>query len=391
MMSDAERPLSVLVNATTLIKGGAVQVAASFINEAMRDATPEIKWFMVVSPQVAAEVHDKSAIVEVFEESPAKSKAARQQLLDAEQASMADIVFTVFGPAYVKFTEPHLSGIADGWVTHSGWQAFRALGNPVRMLKSLMLVTYKAWWMRLADFWVVEAEAARQGMKRRLGINPDKVAVVSNTCARAFIEEPREAARLPQTGETLRLLYLSSFYKHKNVGIIPKVAAALKQLRPELQFEFVLTLPENEGDWSRIKSAADSLGVGANLTNAGPIAAADAPALYKRCHIAFMPSLLETFSANYPEAMATGRPLVASDLGFAHNCCGDAASYFEAESPQAAAEQIVALIEDEARWNAQIEAGFARLAELPDAHTRYSEYTKLILQLGRESSTEVSV
>lgn len=38
-----------------------------------------------------------------------------------------------------------------------------------------------------------------------------------------------------------------------------------------------------------------------------------------------MPSLLECFTATYPEAMRMERPIVTTDLAFAQGLCGEAA------------------------------------------------------------------
>ena len=62
------------------------------------------------------------------------------------------------------------------------------------------------------------------------------------------------------------------------------------------------------------------------------------PELYRNSDICFIPSVLETFSATYVEAMATGRPIVASDLDFAHAVCQESAVYFDPRDPVAAAE-----------------------------------------------------
>lgn len=379
-----ESKLKVLVNATTLTKGGGLQVAASFINEALGDNSNSIRWFFAVSPQVGAEIEGSSDFCEVFDASPAKCKQARSRLLELECKHNPDVVFTIFGPAYVKFTKPHLSGLANGWLTHSDWQAFRQLGSPVQILIAFCRLAYKAWWARHADYWVVEAEVARQGLKRRLGISNDRVAVISNTCSRVFRELPREPVGLPGKGEKLRIVYLTSFYKHKNIGIIPFVAAKLEEFQPSLKFEFVVTLPRDENDWTRLEAAARALGVADRLINVGPVSNVEAPILYKECHIAFMPSLLETFSANYPEAMAMGCPLVASNREFAKNCCGDAASYFDAESAISAARTVIDLISDESRWYEQIDAGFKFLDALPDSGQRYTEYLRLISDLAKD-------
>ena len=100
--------------------------------------------------------------------------------------------------------------------------------------------------------------------------------------------------------------------------------------------------------------------------------------LYASVDACFMPSLLETFSANYPEAMSTGRPLIASDLDFARAICGDAAKYFAATSPVAAAESIVELLHNPDEWRRLILAGRKEVAKLPTPAEKYSRYEKLI-------------
>ena len=67
---------------------------------------------------------------------------------------------------------------------------------------------------------------------------------------------------------------------------------------------------------------------------------AQCPNLYEQCDIMFMPTLMECFTATYPEAMRMGKPIVTTDLEFAHGLCGDSACYYSAIDPRAAAEAI---------------------------------------------------
>jgi len=53
-----------------------------------------------------------------------------------------------------------------------------------------------------------------------------------------------------------------------------------------------------------------------------------------------MPSLIETVGLPYLEAMHFGRPIPTSDLDFAHDVCGDAASYFDPWDPDAIAASV---------------------------------------------------
>jgi len=373
--------MDVLVNATTLVKGGGVQVATSFIVEAEAAAVADIRWHYVISEQVAEELRVfgcKPERVHVLDASPARSKPHKQQVLAIEDGISPDVVFTVFGPAFLKFRSPHLMGIGNGWITHSTWPAFRSLGFPARSTKAFLAAVYKGWWARFADRWVVEAENSRQGLIGRLGLSPDKIDVVPNSCASAFINAEVPDSTPPGPGEPLRLLYLSAWYGHKNIASIPAVAAAIREKAPGQAVKFVITVPDDEPGLAQLNADAERLGVSDCIENAGRVPLAEAVNLYASAHACFMPSLLETFSANYPEAMATGRPLICSDFDFSRAICQDAASYFDARSPEAAADAILGLVNDPQRWQQSVTRGRELVAALPTPVEKYQLYEQLI-------------
>ncbi len=372
--------MKVLVNATTLVKGGGIQVAASFIVEACRDAAG-IDWHYAVSAQIAEELQSldvAAANLRVFPVSPTRDKAARKALLELEAQVEPDVVFSVFGPAYVRFRAPHLCGVAVGWVTHSTRLAFAALPGPVARLKTLLTCIFKGLWLRPAQRWVVEAENARAGLHRRVRVPLDAIDVVPNTCAAVFTEAAMPAASRPADTDTVRLLYVSAYYPHKNIEFIPEVAAAIRRQAPDRQFEFVITLPDDEPGLARVMRRAAELGVADCIRNVGRVSLNQVIGLYRDTHICFMPSLLETFSATYPEAMALGRPIVTSDLDFARATCGDAAEYFRAGDAAAAAGCILQLLQSSAAWERCIRRGYAVLAQLPDARAKYRLYVEAV-------------
>jgi glycosyltransferase involved in cell wall biosynthesis len=175
----------------------------------------------------------------------------------------------------------------------------------------------------------------------------------------------------PGEHEKLRLLCLSAFYKHKNLGVIPHVARNLQQLLPGREFEFVLTLPPEQPPWKSLSSRAARLGVQNRLVTLGPVPVSEGPALYRSCHISFLPTVLEMFSATYPEAMAMGMPILTSNLDFARDVCRDAALYFSPRDPEESAERVAQLACDPKLWNELVARGKARLSELPSAEEQY--------------------
>ena len=147
---------------------------------------------------------------------------------------------------------------------------------------------------------------------------------------------------------------------------------------PAQNFEFILTLPEGEESTVRILQNARALGVAAHVTNVGRLSLHAVIEVYRDAHICFMPSLLETFSATYPEAMALGRPIVATDLDFARVVCQDAAEYYSATDADDAARAILRLLDSEDTWQSRLRAGARVLDALPSAHQKYGLYVEAI-------------
>jgi len=373
--------MDVMVNATNLVKGGGVQVATSFVVEAEKAAVSDIRWHYLLSKEVAAELAALGVEPErayVFEDSPAHNRSCQQTIFGLERQLNPDVIFSVFGPVFMQFRSPHLMGLGNGWITHSTWLAFKSLGSPPLIAKQFAVTFYKGYWARQADRWVVEATNSRDGMLRRLHVDPAAVAVVPNSCAALFGDARVPDAEFPAPNKTVRFLYLSAWYGHKNIQSIPRVAAELKRLAPDRNVKFVITIPDDEPGLATLLANAAELGVTDCIENVGRVPLADAVQLYASVDACFMPSLLETFSANYPEAMATGRPIVASDLDFAHAICGDAATYFDPTSPEAAAHVILKLLSDPQEWQRSINRGRAVVGALPTPHSKYISYEQLI-------------
>ncbi len=148
---------------------------------------------------------------------------------------------------------------------------------------------------------------------------------------------------------------------------------------------FVFTLPREGAEWRSLVREAERLGVGDRLENLGPIPVAEGPQLYRVCHVCFLPTVLESFSATYPEAMAMGMPIVTSDLDFARDICRDAALYFPPRDPVAAAGRLVELLTNRATWERLVRAGKERIAQLPTPDEQYQMDLGVFRQvLGRE-------
>ena len=375
--------MKILVNATNLVVGGGVQVATSFIVEAVRRAEADIEWTFCVSRAVAENVRKILGADwegEVFDQNPnhiRAGKAARDRLFKISEAVKPDLVFTVFGPFWGKFARRNsgqptaqLCGCAVGWSTHPNRLVYDKIGR-VQTLKRKLRRIWDFLCLRRAQYFWIELDIAREGLKRGVGTDDVHVRTIGNTCAQVFHEAPKTEADFSE--KEIRLLVMGAPYVHKNFDIVPDVLAALKKQAPEREFVFTLTAPESGNEWKSIKARAEALGVGDCVRTVGKVALSDCPGLYSANHIVFMPTLLETFSATYPEAMAMRRVIVTTDLDFAHSICGNAAVYYSPLSAEDAAAKILQVVEDADLRERLLIEGEKVLSGLPSPQEKYEQ------------------
>ena len=328
--------VKVLLNTTPSRVGGALQVASAFIMQALREPHG-IQWAFATSRPTAREL-EKFGIelppsLTVFERSPTLSLQSRRKLRALEAQIQPDCVLTLEGPAYVRFRSYHILGCSTAWVTHATWSAVQSLGSPLEWSICIGRNLYKGYWFRQASAWVAQTETARIGLARRLRLPIERIGLVLNSCGEHYLTQQTVRA-FPKPESTLRILCFSFPHRHKNLRIIPIIARRLAEMRPNLKFCIVMTLPAEHPISQRVFADADRLGVTHLIENKGPIAVADGPDLYRSADICLLPTLLETFSATYPEAMAMGIPIVTTDLDFAHEVCNDAALYYSSRRPK---------------------------------------------------------
>jgi glycosyltransferase involved in cell wall biosynthesis len=224
---------------------------------------------------------------------------------------------------------------------------------------------------------VVQTEDVNKRVKKLL--NKSNVYTVYNTINAHYLNQQTVENRLSEKTENeFRLLTLSAWYPHKNLSIIP---AVIEQLKVEgyTNIKFVVTLPDVD-----FKKLTGDLEI-QNIINIGPVKVEEAPSLYKECDAMFLPTLLECFSASYVEAMKMEKPIITSDMGFAHTICEDAAIYVDPINTKDVAGKIIKLYKSKDLQNRLIEKGLKKLKVFGNAEDRARHYLMLcegLLKLG---------
>lgn len=363
--------MRVVVNCSNLVIGGGIQVAISFLNEIR--SHKENRYLIFLSKQVEEQIKRNSFSDNfefktiAFSPSRIRTRATIANILDEECLRFnPDIVISVFGPSYWKpKSVPHLCGFADGWCYNEDSITYSQLGFLARV-KRLLLNRYKGVWLKkTAQYFFLETEVAKTRFASRYSIPMDNISVVSNTY-QSFYNNLGSSSTMKEE-ETFRLVMIAAFYPNKNHKIIKDV---VKCLRGRLNFEFTVTLPKQI--YSRIYGSDFP-----EIVNIGPIPSKKCPEIYATSDAMFLPTLLETFSANYPEAMIMRKPILTSDLDFAHDICQDAALYFDPLDAKDIAEKIMKLASDNNLYRELQIKGLRRVKDFPSAVER----AKLILNI----------
>lgn len=151
--------------------------------------------------------------------------------------------------------------------------------------------------------------------------------------------------RLRSYADRLRLICLSRYYPHKNLeGILDMFQTYRQDLRGVVVF-LTMTSAQHSGA-RRLLARIDRLGLSDHIVNVGPIEQCEIPACFRACDALLFPTLMESFSATYLEAMSLGLPILTSDLDFARDVCGPAALYFDPWSATSMKQAVLKISRD---------------------------------------------
>jgi glycosyltransferase involved in cell wall biosynthesis len=145
-----------------------------------------------------------------------------------------------------------------------------------------------------------------------------------------------------------KLLYVSEYSDYKNLTILLRAFLLLKV--QEIK-DVSLTSTLDPGQFKNVEVI--SRGIDWTLANhslvkpsvkfTGSIPYQEIHKLYQECNAFVFPSLAESFGHPLVEAMASGLPIIASDIPVNREICGDAAVYFNPLDPADCVHKILLL------------------------------------------------
>jgi glycosyltransferase involved in cell wall biosynthesis len=375
--------MKIIINTATTFKGGGVQVALSFLEECRQFSEHE---YHVVLSEKLSETIDLQLFAENFffysiGYRPATRvlsiRSHNQYFKDLEKKIKPDVVFTTTGPAYWRPDSPHMVGYNLPHYIYPESPYFSQISILKRIKWRMKGRLLKNFLKKEADAYVVQTEDVNNRLRQWL--QTEQVYTVSNTYNHHYINPKKSSQKIPGKKEgEFYFLTLSAWYPHKNLAIITDVINELPEVLKN-KVRFVVTLLENDFQKHFPTRNCENL-----ILNVGPVKPEDGPALYKECDALLLPTLLECFSASYAEAMVMKKPIITSDLSFAHTICGNAALYADSEDPADFAKQITNLVENPELLNYLINEGARQVQTFTSAEMRAEEYLNLCKKLADE-------
>ena len=352
--------MRLLINTASTYKGGGLQVAKSFIDECKKFKEHE---YAIILGENIAKTINKSEFPKNFRFHNAPFRPATKVfswsshnyfLKELENKWKPDIVFTTTGPSYWRPKVKHVIGYNLPHYIYSDSPYFEIIPFKRKLWWKSMKIYAKYILKRDADALVVQTDDVKKRVKKLL--SKKSVFTVSNTISNHYLSPKKLPKKLPiKVKNQFRLLTLSAWYPHKNLSIIPKVLDVLIK-KGYTNIVFVVTLPKE--DVAKLCLVDKYQGL---LINIGPVKVEDGASLYQECDAMFLPTLLECFSASYAEAMQTKKPIVTSNMGFAHAVCKDAALYVNPMDADDIAIKIIELYESKELQQDWVTKGVKRL------------------------------
>lgn len=363
--------MKILINISNNLGGGGLQVALSFLQECKKFSE---HFYSIAIAEKNCHLLNPNDFPSnfVFHIITYKSLIQISHVMTKiESIEKPDIVFSVFGPTYWTPKSPHIMGFAMGQYLYTDSPFFKTISLKEKILYNIKRRIHLYLIRHEANCIITETEDATERLKKILKTNAIRFQTVSNTCSSYFLSSVNKSVRfnrLPdkQNGE-FRFLYLTKYYTHKNIELIPKILEILIS-KKIYNIKFILTIDSNIYEHIVDNNYTN------NIINIGFVSSEDAPSLYSEIDAIIQPSFLEVFSANYVEAMVMKKPIFASDYSFAHTVCGEAAYYFNPLDIHETTEKLLDFVKDEYLRKQLVEHGCIQITHFNTAEQRARQY-----------------
>ena len=197
---------------------------------------------------------------------------------------------------------------------------------------------------RVADAIIINSESLRSEVTRYLDVDPAKLHLIPEAVDHELFRpgDRDEAWQKVRTHGVTRpfVLFVSSLWPYKNcAGLLRAFAAARRELDGR---QLVVVGPGRDTEHAtELRALAEELGITDDVVWVGGIPLQETVSFYRAADVFVYPSFNETFGLPILEAMASGCPVVTSNISAMPETAGGGALLADPSDPDAIGQSIV--------------------------------------------------
>jgi glycosyltransferase involved in cell wall biosynthesis len=349
----------ILVDASMATAGGGYTYIVNIVAPLARMA-PEYHFRVVTRGQKIAQALPRLDNVEV----DLRAAAGLRERLRCTHVEMprllaswgADLYYSVGELATLRTPCPSIAAFRNAAIFWPEWVEYRWQQQiRLRLLYRLAKLT-----ARSCDRILFVSEDSARWIGDLLGLPEERRAVVHHGI-------DLEAWR-PKGGESPHprpyILSVGTIYPYKSYVLLIEAWLALAARRPDLP-DLVIVGDDQEPSYTRrmVETRAAAGPLAERIHIRGEVPYAEIQRYYEHAELFVFPSYIETFGHPLLESMASGIPLVATDMGSFREIAGDAAHYAEARQAAAFTQAMEEVLYDESLRTALLARGRARVSQ----------------------------
>lgn len=195
---------------------------------------------------------------------------------------------------------------------------------------------------------IVQTNYMKQGIINKFNYPKEKIVIIPNASVgqnKNSVDYELEKLIKEFTGLEKNILVNVTLYaKHKNLELMLKAVKYIKE-NNLAKIKLLMTIDKDEGEAAtELLAKIQEYDISDYVLSVGNINHKNIHQLLDRAKIFIFPSYGESFGMPFVEAMRFGVPIIAADLGFAHDVCEDSAIYFKYNNELELANRIVELV-----------------------------------------------
>jgi glycosyltransferase involved in cell wall biosynthesis len=214
--------------------------------------------------------------------------------------------------------------------------------------------------LRAFDRVITVSESSRREVAEHYRVPPERITVVYNGVGEGFRPGATDESVLEKYGiRRPFLLTVSTLKPKKNVAASVRAFARLRELRPDLPHQLVLVGYTAKG-YTEVDDTIREHGLEEHVVQTGWTESSEIPTFYAGADLLLFPSLHEGFGLPVVEAMASGCPVVASNVFSIPEVGGDAILTVDPHDTEAIAREAERALFDAGVRATLVAAGLAR-------------------------------